>query len=602
MIALRRTFAVSLALFFIIIFIPVLVLYRVNSTVANPGFYADQLRRADVYNFLYDDMLPAAIMEIRPGDDGQGVDISWAAPYLATMLRETLPPEWLQTQTEKTIYAFVPYFSGSRNNFVIHIVLKDRVEAGAAAVKNLLHKDDFTGRLYDEGTGYLVTAVTAETGGLPFPIDEATARSLVQRIVPVGWLVAQADNAISEITPYFIKDREHFVIRLDIASRLDDVRDVLVELLSRKESYDYFVSESLALALGDSLPVGLEIMPGVSVSREEITLAVGQVLSLDWYQRQVANLGEQVFAYLEGTQPDLEITVSLADRKPVLATVLAGLLDGKLARYHDSLPEATPEQAAAILSGVADTFPAYRLPGVSYTELKQLLGISPVSLISPVLGAAIPDELSFGEALASGDGENPLVQARDYIQDGFTFTDHDLAEKAGREQIENIRDTISSGFSFSDQDLRNFVTSDGGSDLEGLDQVRAMIKMVRQALLVFWILPLLLLVIIGLLGGRTWGSKLVWAVAVLAAASLIALIAVGPLFSALAQPRIDEALARLPAAPGSLETLAWGKAAAIAQNAISSFIGGVRLQATILLVVSSGLIVLGSLLHRRTVV
>lgn len=604
MIALRRTFAILLAMFFIILFIPVLAVYRVNSTVANPGFYVDQLRRADVYHFLYDDVLPAAILQIKQGDGGNlSTDFSWAAPYLATTLEEALPQEWLQAQTEKTIYALVPYFNGSRDSFVVAIMLKDRVEAGATAIKNLLHDDKFTSRIYDEGTSYLVAIVTSETSQLPFPLDEATARSLIRRMMPASWLATQVDSAVSEATPYFTKDKEHFVVRIDIASRLDDIREVLVDVLSREESYDYLVGESLSVAFMDSIPVGLEIAPGVSITGEEIVLAVRQVLSLDWYQCQVSNLGDQTFAYLEGTQPNLDITINLADRKPVVATELAGLLDQKLEQAYNSLPEATASQAAGILASLpSDRLPDYRLSGISYTELKQLSSIDAESLLAPVLSAVIPDQLSLGEALASGGSENPLVKARDYLQNGFTYTDQQMAEKVGSQRTEGIRDAISSGFIFTDQDLRKAISGDRGKSLNVLDQARSIIKTVREVLMFFWILPLLLLVIIGLLGGRTWGSKLVWTAVALTAASLVAVVITDPVFTALVSPQIDRMLAQISGAPGSFGALFADRGVIMLRNAVGGFIGGIRLQATILLVVSAGLIVLGSILHRRRVV
>ena len=61
MLWLRRIMAVILAVVFLILFIPVLVILRVNATAGNPGFYADQLRRADIYNFVHSDILPYAL-------------------------------------------------------------------------------------------------------------------------------------------------------------------------------------------------------------------------------------------------------------------------------------------------------------------------------------------------------------------------------------------------------------------------------------------------------------------------------------------------------------------------------------------------------------
>lgn len=602
MIALRRTFAILLALFFVILFLPVMVVYRVNSTVANPGFYTDQLRKADIYNFLYDDVLPAATSQIRLGDGSQpGSDFSWVAPYLTTMLKDTLPPEWLQAQTEKTINAMVPYFTGSRDTFVVTIVLKDRVEAGTTAIRNILHNTEFTNRLYEEGANRISSIVTSDTNKLPFPLDESTAQAIVRGLLPANWMVTQLDSAISEVTPYFTGDRDHFVVRVNIAERMDGIEGVLVDVLKREETYNYFVNELLGGMVTNNIPAGLGIIPGVSFDSEEIISTAKQALPLEWYRGQVSSLGDQIFAYLKGTEPNLSITISLADRKPAIVAALGGSLDQKLEQAYNSLPEATPEQAIAILSSLpTDRLPDYRLSGLSYSDLKQMAGMNIEAMLSSVLSSAIPDQISLGESLVSGGSENPLVKTRDYVQNGFTYTDQQLAATAGSPRIENIRNIISSGFTFTEQDLRQAISGDGGEGLANLDQARSIIKTIRQVLMFAWILPFLLLVLIGLLGGRTWGSKLVWAAAVLAVAALIAVIVAGPVFSALAQPQIDKAFAQTLVDSGSFEALLAAKGAAMAQNAVDGFIGGIRLQAFILLLVSAGLVVLGSIWHRRS--
>lgn len=599
MMVLRRIFAVLLAILVVITFIPVLVAYRVNSTVANPNFYVNQLRKADIYNFLYDDVLPAAASELHLAGNQTTTDFSWTAPYLTTALKETVPPEWLQSQTESAIFAVVPYMNGSRDRFVITIALKDRVEAGATAIKDLLRNDQFTPRLYDQGTSYFATVIVTKMNQSFLPLDEASARSLISGLMPVSWLVTEINGAITEVTPYFTGDQDHFVIRIEVASRLDDIKTVLVDILSRQESYDYIVNNVLLKAVTGGAPSGLEIIPGVFITADEIAPVVKQALPLDWYRGQVSSLVDQVLAYFKGTPSSLDITVSLADRKQAMTTALAGLVDRKLEQYYNSLPEGTLAQVIAFLANPpASGLPGFRLPGVSFTQLKQLVGINAETLLAPVLRTAIPDQLSLGGLLGAG-VNNPLALARDYIQKGFTFSDQDLTNKFGSQKIENIRGTISSGVTFTDQDLREAISGDQGKGMEGLDQARSAIKSSRQVLLFLWILPLLLLAAIGFLGGRTWGSKLIWAAAALAVASLIVLIVAGPVFSALVQPQIDK-LAQTSAAPGSLGALLAAKETNIAQNVVSSFIGGIILQAAVLLTVSVGLIIYGGVLHRRT--
>ena len=70
MIWFRRITAVPLILTFIVMFVLVLLVTQVSSTVTNPGFYNGQLEQADVYNFTYDELLPAALDEIEEEDSG----------------------------------------------------------------------------------------------------------------------------------------------------------------------------------------------------------------------------------------------------------------------------------------------------------------------------------------------------------------------------------------------------------------------------------------------------------------------------------------------------------------------------------------------------
>ncbi len=114
MMLLRRIVAVLLAVVFVALFIPMLVVFRVNDTVGNPDFYNDQLRRADIYNFIYTDVAPAALDSAASGGalSRGGLDLSWAGPHILTIAKSTLPPEWLQTQTEQGINAVVPYVLG----------------------------------------------------------------------------------------------------------------------------------------------------------------------------------------------------------------------------------------------------------------------------------------------------------------------------------------------------------------------------------------------------------------------------------------------------------------------------------------------------------
>ena len=68
MIWIRRFFALLLGVLFVPLLLVTLLVLRVNDTFLSADFYVAQLRKADLFNFLYDDMLPASVEEIEPVD------------------------------------------------------------------------------------------------------------------------------------------------------------------------------------------------------------------------------------------------------------------------------------------------------------------------------------------------------------------------------------------------------------------------------------------------------------------------------------------------------------------------------------------------------
>lgn len=216
----------------------------------------------------------------------------------------------------------------------------------------------------------------------------------------------------------------------------------------------------------------------------------------------------------------------------------------------------------------------------------------------------MPDQIQLTEAqlVGSTSGDNPLALTRKWLQQGVSYSDQDLHSMgANQGQLNGIRQWLSSGFTFTEKDLSNWAKGGGSADF---DSVRLTIGAVRRWLMFVWVIPALLLVAIGLLGGRRWSSKLIWASAVLAAAALTVLIIFGPMFSAVVQPGINAALTPPTGQSNALQTMLAAKGAGLVQNAIGTnaigtFVGGLRTQAIILLAVVLGLIVLGAICHQR---
>ncbi|MEW6034070.1 MAG: hypothetical protein AB1603_04365 [Chloroflexota bacterium] len=820
MIWVRRFFAVVLAILFIVLYIPVLAVFRVNDTIGNPRFYVDQLRQADIYNFVYDEALPAALEEFKPGGDTSEtpLDISKFKPEITSMVKQALPPEWLQAQVEQVITRVLPYVLGDVNAFNMAIPLKDRVEAATEATKETLHKGDTFSSIYDQAIVWVLDMVTKSDDQIPLNLSRAELESAIRTVLPPDWLISQIDNAIDQMVPYLTKESESFLVRLDISQRMDALETVVADTLKRPPSYEAVLkiivdsvageglrldmlpagvtvtSEEVLQAVKGALPpewyqplvsdivrqvfsylkgtretlevvlpladrksaiatsltelagrrleayisslstctpaqleqmlfsTGTDDLPtcrppgfsytrqgsnreifliridlsqetetlaavlanviekpenyerflnsmsaavtsqgvaqlpiGLTLSSDEVTQALRNAFPMTWYQSLANNIAGQVTPYLTGSRETLEVTVPVADRKPALTASLAELADQKLEAYVNSLPLCTPEQLAEMLANPPrGHLPTCRPEGYSYSQVKSLLGIDLAAEVASLLTTTIPDQWSFTQAdmtqmfggqdllaqareqvrngitftidlstyiapaLATSipdrwvltesdvrqmfggeEGTDPLVRAREWVRDGITFSEENLRSLVGTESqaIDKVRQQIADGLSFTHEDPRNWLKKADGiggeQTLRNIDQFRSYLSMARRWKMIAWVIPALLLVCIGLLGGRRWSSKLLWAAAVLLVTAVITYVAFGPVFSSLAQPKIDDALAQMAAQGQGIQAVMTDKGLDMATGAIDAFVGGLQRHALILTGTSVLLIALG---------
>ena len=597
MIWFRRIIALPLALIFIILSIPILLFLRVNGTLGNSDFYNEQLRQADIYNFIYDDLLPAALAEANfAGDSSQaGIDISQLKPYVIDMVEQTVPRDWLESQVEQAVNGVVPYAWGKTESFNIRIPLKDRVEAAGGAIKNTLHKEEVFSVVYDQLIAFVLDKLPSDgESPLPFALTKDEMESILRRVLPEEWVLMQVDRAIDEVMPYLTRDREQFTLQIDISERLDAFQVVVTDILKRPETYDYFFEEMMVPAIKQNMPE-MEALPfGIELTEEELLSTLKKAFPLEWYQAQATEIVTQIFAYLRGTAENLEIVLPMADRKPAIASALGELADQKLESLIDSLPVCTTGQLLDLmLNPPLDRLPECRPPGVSYQQLKELLGLDTSLLIASFVDDLIPDQFVLSEtelrqAFGGGGEEDFLSQARELVQSGLTYTDEDLRADLGAdyETVENIRQQIASGFIFTEKELQDWLSGGGAGQVQTFDSLRSGLGTARQWLMVVWVIPLLLLAAVGALGGRGWCSKLIWAASVLAIMALIAYIVFGPLFNAMVQPQLDTALLPMGGQAEGLGAMVAAKGIVIAQNVIASFIGGIKSQALGILAVS----------------
>lgn len=609
MIRLRRTVAILLAVVFVILSLPVLVAFRINATAANPDFYAEQLHQANIYHIIYDDMLPAAVAETGLGEDTDGASaiILPFKPYLVEMVKQALPVEWLQAQAEYVINQVVPYAWGETVTFRITVPLKDRVEAGAMAIKNALHREDVFPVIYEQLIQLIVEDIAPSEEDMPaiLAISEEEMETMLRKVLPEDWLLEQIDSAVDEVVPYLTKEQEHLTLEINIARPLTELQEVLVDLLSRQEVYDSLFAETLVPAIQQNLEGVTQQLPiDVELTEDEIIATAREILPLEWYRSLVKDLVGQLFGYLRGEQDELELVIPLADRKPEIAAALGELADEKIASAFNSLPVCTSTQLLELLLDPSlENIQACRPMDISYQEFKELVGMDAGSLVKPIIEVAIPDEWILTEAdisqlFGSEEEDNILSQIRKLVQEGLVFTEKDLNKVIDTETValDNIRQSIADGLTFTDQDLKTLISdtreADTGGQMATFEQVRSGLGTAKKWLYFIWIVPFLLLMAVGALGGRKWSSKLIWAATLLAITAIIAFITFGPVFSTTAQPAIDRILG-MEFNQTDITSLISEKGITLAHNAIETFISGLMNQSLVIIIVSVVLIGVG---------
>ena len=483
MIWVRRILAIPLIIIFVILFIVVLLITQVNGTFANPGFYNDQLRRADMYTFVYDKVVPAALDEMKADVASDfTINVQAIRDDAVSAARKTVPPEWLQAQVETATNAIIPYFLGSTDHFTYTVALKDRVLKASEVIKTDIIMGDAFASLYDDGISYAANMVDENLNMLPYSLtfSKEELENSLKEAIPQTWSASQASAAVNSLTSYIDGDSNHFTITIPLKARVDAAVSILTGLADQKIEAKFY-----------SLP-----------------------------------------------------TCSMVEFNQSVQTLPPG-----------SLPRCRPD-------------------GLSYQEFKNDFNIDTnvANSIRQMVGEKIPDQWSYTDAdlmnKLGSDHEQTLNDARSRINIGYTITETDLTDKIAK----------------TDADLSSF------------DTARHRINTARTWLWTLWLIPFAFLVIIALLCGRNWISKLAWGLAVLFVTSLAIYIAVTVTYSHVAEPRLATGILD-PSEYQGVSAVMAEKGNEVIQNVAGAFTSGIE-WITIYSMIGSGVVLLGLVIWR----
>ena len=158
MIWIGRLISIPLGLVFFALLLVTLVFLEVNDTFLDPDFYPEELRKANVYEFVLVDLLTTALDERRVQESRSASEAAEETPLMTSGLsteeivssiNRAVPPEWVQGLVEGSFDQVGRYLTGERDQFEVTVRAGDQVRILVDEAKSLMRKPESTegGRL-----------------------------------------------------------------------------------------------------------------------------------------------------------------------------------------------------------------------------------------------------------------------------------------------------------------------------------------------------------------------------------------------------------------------------------------------------------------------
>ena len=593
-----------------------LVVLQVGGSFLDPDYYPKELRKANVYEFALGDLLTSALDEARQveGEDlPQGLDENplttsgLSTADIVTSVNTAIPPEWVQSIVEQVFEELGRYLAGEGDEFQVTIRAGDRVGPMVAEVKSLLRQADAYNLLFEEIVTPNATDAVVDDLPLGLTLDGEDVVSSVRKVVDPEWVRLQVESTLDELTPYVEGSRDTFEITIQLSDRVEIALAEVKSLLRKANAYDLLYDEVVEPRVLDFLGPAVDLPLGISITNDEVLAALRQVAPPEFVQQQAEAVIDQAGPYLTGTAESFNVTIPLADNKRQARDAILETAQVKVEEAAAALPAcdvAALRQLTAQpgLSAIPKCIP----PGVEPAEVVGRLGEDLAAEVDSLVLDAIPDEIAFSDAdlrkaLAdSGAGENLdlIDDVRRIVSEGWSYTDTDLREDLRQEvdeeaveRLDDARAFLKDGWTYTEIDFRSDVERAGPDRvLEDLDRFRDNLGRARTLRLLIFLPALLLLVVIGFLGGRSWRGRLGWSAAYLAATAGIIFVLFGSVYSVVGKPQLDdareEAISEIDLTGDFEETarLAIDKAFDIAESMVNGIASGIATKGFLLLI------------------
>jgi hypothetical protein len=562
MILIRRLLTMPLAIIFFALMLIAVLLLAVNERFLQSNAYPELLAKTGFYEFVMGPILTTALDEARelPASefsedfsDNPFILSGLTTQEISTSLNRAFPPDWIQELVDTSFDQVGGYIRGERDEFTVQVEAGEQVKVIVSEFQSLMSKAQAYDLLYDQGVDpFLEESVQ---GGLPLDIDVPVSRltKAARTIIPPDWIQDQVEGILDEVTPYMVGDTDQFRIQVSFTDRVEIAADELKDILAETDVYEVVYDEVIEPLVKDALNDAIALPVGITINEEEVIAAMRAVAPISWVQDQAEGVIDAAAPYLIGREDTFALSIDLSDNKVATRQQLDLLVADKLEELLD-LPTCMQRQLVDLLTaaGFSD-IPVCIPPGMPIAELANLVSEGIGDQLQSLVIDKIPNTVEFTQAtllsqLAAAGGEDSIERIddiREILSDGFTYTDAELkADLASNdivslEAFEDIRSFLSDGWSYTEEDLEGLV-EDTGLAVDTFHDLRGYFDLANTFRWLVYLPMAFILLIIGMLGGRTWRSRFIWAGTFLTVGAAIAFIASGPVYDSVGSPRIDD--------------------------------------------------------------
>lgn len=556
-----RAAAVLAGLLFAFTLFVALLMQSLSTTLARPAFYPEQLERADFYHFVTTDLVEALVEDSRqldPADFGEDfqenpVDTSGLTTQeIADAVSRALPPDELEATVAPVVEQTAAYLLGERDEITVALDLATHVDATVRELTALLRESGAYERLlsdeleprFGEWADEALPPDRTDSGWTSFlgGGEERAADSLLRvftSVVTPEWLADQVDHSADEFTGYLVGRSEGFELRIELGdAQAEAAAGELATVLRDADAYDLAQEAVIKPAVEEHVGASVDLPYGVTLTREEVLVALREAVSPSWVDRQADALARDVSDYLTGRTDAFTTEVDIASVKDDAAAALTDAALATIESALDGLPVcATRAEIAAAQAAGANDVPSCLPPGTTASQIATEARPAVAAAIAEFVVEPVPDTVALTEVdlrdAVREDGGDEALRAlddlRDLFQAGWSYTDEDLRAdltEDDREALDDLRSLLSDGY------VIEVVTEDRPEWEESLDGTREVADAIRQARSVALGVAALLLIGVGVLGGTSWRGRVNWAAAALLVAACLIAIAWGPMYQA----------------------------------------------------------------------